>query len=63
MNDKRYNFNFETIINKKEDILNPFAYIILLGWVNNNHYVLLYPKNFCLNAMSNKIMINNNISI
>ena len=63
MNDKRYNFNFETIINKKEDILNPFAYIILLGWVNNNHYVLLYPKNFSLNSMTNKIMINNNISI
>ena len=39
--DKNYTFNFETIINKYDDNINPFSPIILNGWVNNNHYVLL----------------------
>ena len=43
-NDITYNFIFETIINQNEHYLNPFKPIILLGWVNNNHYVLLLPK-------------------
>ena len=44
-NDKNYNFVFQTIINQNEHSLNRFKPIILLGWVNNNHYVLLLPKN------------------
>ena len=42
--DQNYSFQFETIINKYSNYINPFASIILLGWVNNNHYVLLFPK-------------------
>ena len=40
-----YKFIYETIISA-DDILNLFKYSILIGWVNNNHYILLYPKNF-----------------
>ena len=39
-----YYFEFETYINKYEEILNPFAFIILLGWVNKNLFVLLIPN-------------------
>ena len=59
--DRNYNFTFETIINKYDDIINPFSPIILLGWVNNNHYVLLVPKNFQINNVDNNIR-NNNIN-
>ena len=40
-----YNFIYETVISA-DDVLNPFKHLILIGWVNNNHYILLYPKNF-----------------
>ena len=60
INDKNYTFTFETIINKYNDSINPFAPIILIGWVNNNHYVLLVPKNFQLNKID-CIKTNNNI--
>ena len=34
-------FTFETIINKYDSQLNPFIPIIILAWVNNNHFILL----------------------
>ena len=40
-----YTFTFETIINHSDNYFNPFKPTILLGWVNNNHYVLLMTKN------------------
>ena len=51
INDKNYKFSFETIINKYNDNINPFSLIILIGWVNNNHYILLVPKNFQKNKV------------
>ena len=48
IDDKNYTFTFETIINKYDDSINPFAPYILIGWVNNNHYILLVPKKFSI---------------
>lgn len=36
-------YNFETIRSNIED-LNPFIPIILIAWINNNHYELLFPN-------------------
>jgi len=45
-NNNKYKFDFETIINKYKEDINPFIPMILIGWVNNNLYVLLFPKNY-----------------
>ena len=37
-------FEIETIINKYDKHINPFLPIILLPWVNNNHFILLLSK-------------------
>ena len=47
LSSKNYNF-VETNIYKGDHTINPFSPIILLGWVNNNYYVMLYPKNMNL---------------
>ncbi len=44
-NSKDYNLEYETIINKYDEFINPFKPIILLAWINNNHYILLIPNN------------------
>ena len=58
-NEKNYTFNFETIINQYDDYINPFSPIILIGWINNNHYVLLVPKNYQTNNFNFKNTKNN----
>ena len=40
---KLYKFEYETII-AENYIINPFKPIILIVWVNNNHYTLIIPK-------------------
>ena len=37
-------FEIETIINKYDKHINPFLPIILLPWVNNNHFILILSK-------------------
>ena len=61
--DKNYNFHFETIINQYSETINPFIPIILIGWVNNNHYVLIFPKNYPINLTQNKDKNINNKNI
>ena len=39
-----YNYKFESIYSNYEKY-NPFWLIILLGWINNNHFELLLPYN------------------
>lgn len=53
-NEEDYNFNFqcETAISP-QDILNPFIPIILLGLVNDNHFILLFPKDLPDNFIKN----------
>ena len=60
--DQNYSFQFETIINKYSNYINPFASIILIGWVNNNHYVLLFPKKISQKGIKNNSIITNNLS-
>ena len=56
-------FEIETIINKYDKYINHFLPIILLTWVNNNHFKLLLPKNNIDNVSqinsNNKELINN----
>ena len=40
-----YRFEYETIINEYKNI-NSFIPILLLRWINMNHYVLLFPVNY-----------------
>ena len=44
-NNTKFTFIYETTISP-QDQLNPFAPIILIGWVNDNHFILLFPKDF-----------------
>ena len=60
--EQNYSFQFETIINKYTNYINPFASIILIGWVNNNHYVLLFPKKISQKVIKNNSIITNNLS-
>jgi len=39
-----FNYKYETMVTSN-DIYNPFWPIILIGWVNHNHYELLLPVN------------------
>ena len=38
-----YHYIYETIISYNESF-NPFSPLILIGWVNQNHYEILFPK-------------------
>jgi hypothetical protein len=29
-----------------QDIINPFIPVLLIGWCNRNHYILILPKNY-----------------
>jgi len=49
---KKYTFIYETTISP-QDQLNPFVPIILIGWVNYNHFILLFPKDFPTNLVEN----------
>lgn len=65
--DYNFNFQYETAI-IPQDIINPFLPIVLLGWVNGNHFILLYPfdllDNFIENANKNNLTLNGkNINI
>lgn len=41
--DSQYKFEYEAKT-ASNDILNPFFPIILIPWININHYKLLFPK-------------------
>ena len=38
---KKFNLEFETIVNKSDTFLNPFSPIIIIAWLNKYHFVLL----------------------
>ena len=63
-----YRFEYETTINEYKNI-NSFIPILLLRWINMNHYVLLFSFNYLEyllfhNNYINKIFIfNTNIGI
>lgn len=46
-NELKNSYNYETKISAQEDYnqINPFLPILLIGWINENHYELLIPKN------------------
>jgi hypothetical protein len=53
--DKSFNFEFETIISPINQI-NPFYPIILMGWVNYIHYILIFPIDYPDNLICDLII-------
>ena len=53
--DMSFNFEFETIISPNNQI-NPFYPIILMGWVNNIHYILIFPIDYPDNLICDLII-------
>lgn len=58
-NEEDYNFNFQYEITiSPQDIINLFISIVLLGWLNDNHFILLFPNDIPDNLIEN---VNKNI--
>ena len=53
--DEKFKFDYETMISDN-DILNPYYPIILIGWVNNIHYILIFPKDHPNDLICNLII-------
>ena len=51
---KKFNLEFETIVNKNDTFLNPFSPIIIIACLNNNLFVLLIPANNKINFNTKK---------
>ena len=46
MMNQKYDFHYENIINQYSENINPYSSIIVSDWMNNNHYVLIFLKNY-----------------
>ena len=54
---KYFIFQYETTI-ISQDQLNPFIPTIFIGWVNDNQFILLFPKDFPTNLIENINILN-----